>query len=39
MLSPYFGSPLGALASPSHPQRGREADRRAGGSCFINIII
>ena len=32
MLSPYLGSPSGALASLAQPHRGRLAERRAGCS-------
>ena len=39
MLSPYFGSPLGALASPSHPQRGREADRAAVDDRGVVVVV
>lgn len=39
MLSPYFGSPLGAVLSPSHPHRGRDADFARGGSRTILLAF
>ena len=34
-VSPYFGSPVGAVRSPAHPQRGLEADLVLDGSRTI----